>query len=64
MIKKKNIKFDYKDIQTLKNYISETGKINPKKITNLNAKDQRSLEKAVKRARFLAFLPYCSNHKA
>lgn len=64
-IKKKNIKtFDYKDILTLKNYISEFGKIIPKRITGLNAKEQRALSNAVKLARFLALLPYCDQHKA
>ncbi len=55
--------FDYKDITTLKNYISENGKIIPKKITGLKAKEQHSLAKAIKVARFLALLPYCDQHK-
>ena len=54
---------DYKDIQTLKNYISETGKIVPSRITGTKAKYQRQLATAIKRARFLALLPYCDSHK-
>ncbi|HHJ14453.1 MAG TPA: 30S ribosomal protein S18 [Gammaproteobacteria bacterium] len=54
---------DYKDLQTLKNYISETGKIVPSRITGTKAKYQRQLATAIKRARFLALLPYCDSHK-
>ena len=53
---------DYKDLQTLKNYITETGKIVPSRITGTNAKYQRQLATAVKRARYLALLPYCDAH--
>ncbi len=64
MNKKEKCKvFDYKDIQTLKNYISENGKIIPKRATGLKAKEQRALARAVKNARFLALLPYCDQHK-
>jgi small subunit ribosomal protein S18 len=55
--------FDYKDISTLKNYISENNKIIPKRTTGLSAKEQRALSKAVKLARFLALIPYCDQHK-
>ncbi|MEE9494538.1 MAG: 30S ribosomal protein S18 [Gammaproteobacteria bacterium] len=54
---------DYKDIATLKNYVSETGKIVPSRITGTKAKYQRQLSTAIKRARFLALLPYCDSHK-
>jgi small subunit ribosomal protein S18 len=54
---------DYKDLQTLKNYITETGKIVPSRITGTKAKYQRQLATAIKRARFLALLPYCDSHK-
>ncbi len=53
---------DYKDVATLKNYISETGKIVPSRITGTKARYQRQLAKAIKRARFLALLPYCDRH--
>ena len=63
----KNIKnerfFDYKDIQILKNYISENGKIIPKRTTGLSAKEQRILSKAIKLARYVALIPYCDQHK-
>jgi small subunit ribosomal protein S18 len=54
---------DYKDLDTLKAYISETGKIVPSRITGTKAKYQRQLATAVKRARFLALLPYTDAHK-
>ena len=53
---------DYKDIATLKNYITETGKIVPSRITGTKARYQRQLARAIKRARFLALLPYCDSH--
>ena len=49
---------DYKDLETLKQYITETGKIVPSRITGTRAKYQRQLSRAVKRARYLALLPY------
>ena len=54
---------DYKDLQTLKNYMTETGKIVPSRITGTKARYQRQLATAIKRARFLALLPYCDSHK-
>ncbi len=54
---------DYKDLGTLKSYITETGKIVPSRITGTSAKYQRQLARAVKRARFLALLPYSDSHK-
>jgi small subunit ribosomal protein S18 len=54
---------DYKDLETLKAYVSETGKIVPSRITGTKAKYQRQLATAVKRARFLALLPYTDGHK-
>jgi small subunit ribosomal protein S18 len=54
---------DYKDLQTLRNYVGETGKIVPSRITGTKAKYQRQLATAIKRARFLALLPYCDSHK-
>lgn len=50
--------FDYKDPQLLKYFISERGKIVPRRISGLNARQQRSLAVAVKRARAIALLPY------
>ncbi len=54
---------DYKDLDTLKAYISETGKIVPSRITGTKAKYQRQLSSAIKRARFLALLPYSDQHR-
>ena len=54
---------DYKDLNTLKAYISETGKIVPSRITGTKARYQRQLATAIKRARFLALLPYTDNHQ-
>lgn len=51
-------KIDYKDTRLLQRYISERGKIVPSRITAVSAKKQRELAKAIKRARFLALLPY------
>ncbi|HVC29132.1 MAG TPA: 30S ribosomal protein S18 [Gammaproteobacteria bacterium] len=53
---------DYKDIGTLKAYVTETGKIVPSRITGTRAFYQRQLSLAVKRARFLALLPYTDQH--
>nr|VFJ43238.1 MAG: small subunit ribosomal protein S18 [Candidatus Kentron sp. FM]VFJ43910.1 MAG: small subunit ribosomal protein S18 [Candidatus Kentron sp. FM]VFK11395.1 MAG: small subunit ribosomal protein S18 [Candidatus Kentron sp. FM] len=53
---------DYKDINTLRGYITETGKIVPSRITGTKAKYQRQLSRAIKRARYLALLPYSDAH--
>ncbi len=53
---------DYKDLDMLKQYMSETGKIVPSRITGTKAKYQRQLATAVKRARYLALLPYTDAH--
>ena len=50
-------KIDYKNIELLKNYISERGKIMPSRVTYVSPKKQRALSIAIKRARFLALLP-------
>lgn len=54
---------DYKDISVLKNYITENGKIVPSRITGTRARYQRQLTTAIKRARYLALLPYCDSHR-
>ncbi|HIE54460.1 MAG TPA: 30S ribosomal protein S18 [Chromatiaceae bacterium] len=54
---------DYKDLNLLKQYVSESGKIVPSRITGTSAKYQRQLATAIKHARFLALLPYTDSHK-
>ena len=51
-------RIDYKDVKLLQRYISERGKIVPSRITAVSAKKQRELARAIKRARFVALLPY------
>ncbi len=53
---------DYKDLNTLKSYVTETGKIVPSRVSGTNARYQRQLSTAIKRARFLALLPYADTH--
>jgi small subunit ribosomal protein S18 len=56
------VQIDYKDLATLKAYITETGKIVPSRITGTRSFYQRQLSVAVKRARYLALLPYTDQH--
>ena len=53
---------DYKDIDLLKDFVSETDKIVPSRITGTKARYQRQLTTAIKRARYLALLPYSDQH--
>ncbi len=53
---------DYKDLNILRQYLTENGKIVPSRITGTKAKYQRQLQNAIKRARFLALIPYTDNH--
>ncbi len=53
---------DYKDLDVLKGYVTETGKIVPSRITGTKARYQRQLATAIKRARYLALLPYTDSH--
>jgi len=57
------IEIDYKDIETLKAYVSENGKIVPSRITGTKARYQRQLATAIKRARYLALIPYTDSHQ-
>tara|TARA_B100000989_G_scaffold294118_1_gene272556 strand:+ start:468 stop:713 length:246 start_codon:yes stop_codon:yes gene_type:complete len=52
---------DYKNLELLKRYTTEKGKILPSRVTSVSTKKQRQLSLAIKRARFLALLPYVSN---
>ena len=53
---------DYKDVDTLRDFIGENGKIIPARLTGTKAIYQRQLDTAIKRARFLALLPFTDNH--
>ena len=53
---------DYKDLNTLKNYVSESGKIIPSRISGTKTRYQRQLSTAIKRARYLALMPYSDAH--
>ena len=56
-------KFDYKNTDLLKQFITETGKIMPARVTGITAYNQRKVTKSVKIARFLALLPYTDMHQ-
>ena len=58
---KENNEIDYKDVNKLKRYVSERGKILPRRITGTSLKYQRKVATAVKRARHLALLPYVTD---
>ena len=60
---KENNEIDYKDVDTLRDFIAENGKIIPARLTGTRAIYQRQLNTAIKRARFLALLPYTDQHK-
>lgn len=53
---------DYKDLNILKTFVSETGRIIPSRNTGTKARYQRQLARAIKYARYLALLPYCDSH--
>ena len=59
----KESEIDYKDLDTLRQFIGETGKIVPSRITGTSARFQRRLAAEIKRARYLALLPYTDQHK-
>ena len=54
--------FDYKDLETLRQFVAEDGKIVPARISKINYKQQRQLTQAIKRARHLALLPVSASH--
>ncbi len=55
---------DYKDVDTLKDFVQENGKIMPARLTGTKAHYQRQVDTAIKRARYLALLPYTDLHNA
>lgn len=54
---------DYKNVDVLKTFISERGKIVPRRISGTCSEHQRKLTTAIKQARNIALLPYCANHE-
>ena len=56
-------KFDYKNTDVLRQFITETGKIVPARVTGISASNQRKVTKSIKIARFLALLPYTDMHQ-
>lgn len=58
----KNLSLDYKEVKTLRLFITETGKMTPRRISGTCAKHQRQLAVGIKRARHLALLPYAPSH--
>ena len=63
MTESNNKNFNYKNVDLLKRYFTETGKIIPARVSNISASEQRELTKAIKIARFLALLPYTDSHR-
>ncbi len=53
---------DYKDVSSLRGLVTETGKIVPSRVSGASAKFQRHLSNEIKRARYLALIPYCDRH--
>jgi small subunit ribosomal protein S18 len=56
------VEIDYKDIDVLKDFVQENGKIMPARVTGTKARYQRQLSTAIKRAQFLALLPFTDRH--
>ncbi|MGY0399558.1 MAG: 30S ribosomal protein S18 [Ostreibacterium sp.] len=61
-LNKDGIEIDYKQLEVLKNYLTEAGKIIPGRVTSTTVQNQRKVAKAVKHARFLALIPYTDKH--
>ena len=57
------VPFDYKDVNILKQFITETGKIIPARVTGISASNQRKITRYIKIARYLALIPYTDMHK-
>ncbi|MBS9781417.1 MAG: 30S ribosomal protein S18 [Gammaproteobacteria bacterium] len=61
-LNKDGVEIDYKQIEVLKSYLTEAGKIVPGRVTGTTVQNQRKLAKAIKQARFLALIPYTDKH--
>ncbi len=59
----KNVEIDYKDVKFLRKFITERGKIVPRRISGTSSLNQRKLANAIKRARYIALLPYVANNE-
>ncbi len=59
----RNLEIDYKNVKTLNHFVTDRYKIMPARISGLSAAQQREIRTAIKRARQLALIPYCTNHK-
>lgn len=59
-----NVAINYKDVDTLRRFITDRGKIRPRRQTGLTSKHQRQLAREIKRARFLALLPYTDHSRS
>lgn len=61
-LNKEGIEVDYKQLDVLKSYLTEAGKIVPSRVTGTTVQNQRKVARAVKQARFLALIPYTDKH--
>lgn len=61
-LNKDGVEIDYKQLDVIKNYITEAGKIVPGRVTGTTVQNQRKVAKAIKQARFLALIPYTDKH--
>lgn len=61
-LNKEGLEIDYKQLDTLKNYVTEAGKIVPSRVTGTTVYNQKRVARAIKQARFLALIPYTDKH--
>ncbi|MBS9778117.1 MAG: 30S ribosomal protein S18 [Gammaproteobacteria bacterium] len=61
-LNKDGVEIDYKQLDVIKNYITEAGKIVPGRVTGTTVQNQRKVARAIKQARFLALIPYTDKH--
>lgn len=61
-LNKGGVEIDYKQLDVLKSYVTEAGKIVPGRVTGTTVQNQRKLARAIKQARFLALIPYTDKH--
>lgn len=61
-LNQEGVEIDYKQIDLIKNYLTEAGKIVPARVTGTTVQNQKKLAKAIKQARFLALIPYTDKH--